>query len=88
LLIFHGEGLSTAHQTIKLEEHPVIFVNAYLFNVFAATLKWCRLSLHPQPKDDALVVVTRDPRNIVSFLRTQFNFTSLIHQEKVFHQYL
>jgi hypothetical protein len=48
---FYGEELSAPRQTPKLEDHPLSAVRDCLFNIFAATLRTRRTSLHPQPED-------------------------------------
>jgi hypothetical protein len=53
-LLFYGEGLLAPRPTPKLEDHPLVAVN-----IFAATLRIWRTSLHPQPEE-----VTRDPPNM------------------------
>jgi hypothetical protein len=58
--IFYGEGLSAPRPTPKLKDHPLSAVSNCLFNIFAATLRTRRTSLHAQP-EDAHAVVTRDP---------------------------
>jgi hypothetical protein len=51
IVIFYGEGLLAPRPTPKLENHPLLAVCDFLFNVFAATLHIWRPFLHPQPKD-------------------------------------
>jgi hypothetical protein len=65
MVIFYGEELLAPRPNPKLEDHPLLAVCDYLFNVFAATLHICRPLLHPQPEDapcrgdrDRLIVVT------------------------------
>jgi hypothetical protein len=48
---FYGEGLSAPRPTPKLEDHNLSAVHDCLFNLFAATLRIWRPSLHPQPED-------------------------------------
>jgi hypothetical protein len=48
---FYAEGLSAPGPTPKLEDHPLSAVRYFLFNIFAATLRTRRTSLHPQPED-------------------------------------
>jgi hypothetical protein len=48
---FYGEGLSAPRSTPKLKDHPLSAVRDCLFNIFAATLRTRRTSLHPQPED-------------------------------------
>jgi hypothetical protein len=48
---FYGEGLLAPRPTPKLENHPLSAVRDCLFNIFAATLRVWRPSLHPQPDD-------------------------------------
>jgi hypothetical protein len=50
-LIFYGEELLVPCQTSKLEDHPLSAVSDCLLNIFAATLRICRLFLHAQPED-------------------------------------
>jgi hypothetical protein len=48
---FCGEGLLALRPTPKLEDHLLLAVRDCLFNIFAATLRIWRTSLHPQPED-------------------------------------
>jgi hypothetical protein len=48
---FYGERLLAPGPTPKLKDHPLSAVRDCLFNVFAATLRTRRTSLHPQPED-------------------------------------
>jgi hypothetical protein len=48
---FYGEGLSVPRPTTKLEGNPLLAVRDCLFNIFAATLRTRRTSLHPQPEE-------------------------------------
>jgi hypothetical protein len=48
---FYGEGLLAPCPTPKLEDHLLSAVRDCLFNIFAATLRTRRTSLHPQPED-------------------------------------
>jgi hypothetical protein len=57
---YYGEVLSAPRPTPKLEDQPLSAVLDCLFNIFAATLRTRRTSLHPQP-EDRHAVVTRDP---------------------------
>jgi hypothetical protein len=47
---FYGEGFSAPLPTPKLD-NPLSAVRDCLFNIFAATLRTRRTSLHPQPED-------------------------------------
>jgi hypothetical protein len=51
ITIFYGEGLLARRPTPKLEDYPLSAVPDCLFNIFAATLRTRRTSLHPQPED-------------------------------------
>jgi hypothetical protein len=48
---FYGEGLLAQRPTPKLEDHALPAVRGCLFNIFAATLRIWRPSLHPKPED-------------------------------------
>jgi hypothetical protein len=48
---FYGEGLLAPRPTPKLEDHPFLAVHDCLFNIFTATVRARRNSLHPQPED-------------------------------------
>jgi hypothetical protein len=48
---FYSEELSAPRPTPKLEEHSLLAVRDCLFNIFVATLRTRRTSLHPQPED-------------------------------------
>jgi hypothetical protein len=51
IIIFYGEELLAPHPTPKLEDHPLLAVRDWLFDVFAGTLHNWRPFLHPQPED-------------------------------------
>jgi hypothetical protein len=48
---FYGEGLLAPLPTSKLEDHTLSAVRNWLFNIFTATLRLWRPSLHSQPED-------------------------------------
>jgi hypothetical protein len=50
-LLFYGEGLLVPCPKPKLDDHPLSAVRDCLFNIFVATLRIWRPSLHPQPED-------------------------------------
>jgi hypothetical protein len=60
MIFFFGEELLAPYPTPKLEDHPLLAVCDYLFNIFTATLHIWRPVLHPRP-EDAPCNVDRDP---------------------------
>jgi hypothetical protein len=48
---FYGEGSLAPRPTPKLEDHPLSAARNCLFNIFTATLRTWRTSLHPQPEN-------------------------------------
>jgi hypothetical protein len=46
-MVSYGEELLAPHPTLKLEDHPLLAVRDYLFNILEATFHMWRPLLHP-----------------------------------------